>query len=152
MAQETPPAPAKLNKLACALLNCISLQLHALFSAAYRTLALRESPEGQQERHLRRNGLMQEAGVPLRHLPSEKEKLSRAAWGPGWIVDSGAPVGLLTLPYCSKRGRLTGSRSWHFQPLPAADSLAQRDTCSLGLHVSMSPFLAFVQEGQSMTQ
>lgn len=48
---------------------------------------LRESPECQQKRHLRRNELMAEAGMLLSHLLSKKEKLRRPVWGPGWTVD-----------------------------------------------------------------
>lgn len=86
IARETLPSPAKLSKpCPCSLLNRTSLQLHSLTSTA-EGRALRESPECQQERRLRRNELVDKGGVLLSLLLSGKEKVIRAVWGLDWII------------------------------------------------------------------
>lgn len=81
-------------------------------------------------------------GVPFSHLLSRKEKVIRAVWGLGGL--------LLTLPYCNK-----GASTRHCQPHPAADKTKHKEMhapCTqMGLHVSVSPFLALAQQGQPMT-
>lgn len=74
-------------------------------------------------------------GVPLSHL-NEKEKVSGAIWSPGWIVDTA----LLQQRGPDNRPAL-GTAS-PFQ-LPTAQHEDTHAFCTqMGLHVSMSPFLA----------
>lgn len=88
---------------------------------------------------------MEEGGVPLSHLLSRKEKVSGATRGLGYIsVDSAL---------LQQRDRLTGASSGHCQPYPAAKHKETRALYTqMGLHVSMSLFLALAQEGQPTIQ
>lgn len=82
--------------------------------------------------------------MPLSHL-NEKEKVSGAIWGPGWIVDS---VLLEQRP-----GNCPAlSTASPFQLLTAQHEDTHALSTQMGLHVSMSPFLALVEKGQSMAQ
>lgn len=73
--------------------------------------------------------------VPLSHL-KEKEKVSGAVWGPGWIVDS-TLLQQRGPDNCPALG--PGSP---FQLPTAQHEETHAFGTQMGLHVSMSPFLA----------
>lgn len=74
-------------------------------------------------------------GVPLSHL-NEKEKVSGAVWGPGWIVDS-ALLQQRGPDNCPALGTASP-----FQLPTAQHEDTHAFSTQMGLHVSMSPFLA----------
>lgn len=85
--------------------------------------------------------------MPVSHILSRKEKVIRATWA--W-------VGLLLIRPCCGRGAsspgpVLGTAN-PSQLLTAKHKETHALCTQMGLHVSMSPFLAFAQKGRPTTQ
>lgn len=91
---------------------------------------------------------MEEGGVPLSHLLSRKRKRSSEPYG-AWVGL------LLTLPCCGKGASSPGPAlgpANTIQLLTAKHKETHALFIQMGLHVSMSLFVALAREGQSTTQ